>query len=102
MRVDGFPLVFAPVALKNVISRDYGHRFIAWCGFYDLALTRSLSVLARQGGLLVDVGANVGYFSVLWSGLDAHNRVLAFEPSPRNVCLLRGNVAVQKHPERIQ
>ncbi len=47
----------------------------------------------RPGDTVVDVGANVGFFTTLFSRLVQPNgRVLAFEPDPENLKLLRSNV----------
>lgn len=52
-------------------------------------LRRSL----RPGNTFVDVGANIGYFSVLGSTLvGASGRVVAVEPEPRNLSLLSANL----------
>jgi FkbM family methyltransferase len=46
-----------------------------------------------SGMTFVDVGAHVGYFSVLASGIVGEaGRVLAVEPEPRNLALLRANL----------
>jgi FkbM family methyltransferase len=66
---------------------------IAFTGIYDLPLTRKLSTLAREGGVLVDVGANLGYFSLLWLSARDDNSVVAFEPSRRNIQLLNRNIS---------
>jgi FkbM family methyltransferase len=71
---------------------DELHDCIAYTGLYELALTRRLTQHARAGGLLVDVGANYGYFSLLWAAAKPENRVIAFEASPRNLPGLRQNV----------
>lgn len=59
--------------------------------------------LVRPGSTFVDVGANVGYFSRLIAVTCAPARVLAFEPHPLLVPVLRRNVAglspeVEVHP----
>jgi FkbM family methyltransferase len=41
---------------------------------------------------MVDVGANYGYFSLLWAAQKPGNRVIAFEASPRNQQALQLNV----------
>jgi FkbM family methyltransferase len=84
------------------MTTDPAHRAIAWTGFYELGLSRFLVRLAKQGGTLVDVGANVGYFSCLWAAAQPGNRVHAFEPSPRVLSLLRENVAKQRFSSRVQ
>jgi FkbM family methyltransferase len=50
---------------------------------------RELSPLLRPGGCFVDVGANVGYFTLLAaSRVGPGGRVVAFEPNPDNRHLL--------------
>jgi len=84
----GGNLEFAPVRMKALLPTDCGHRQIAWCGFYELDLSRRISSLAKTGGCLVDVGANAGYFSCIWAAANPLNEVYAFEPSPRNLAML--------------
>jgi FkbM family methyltransferase len=89
----GAPLEFAPGVQMDLHPTDEGHGQIAFTGFYELALTRRIVQLARQGGLLADVGANYGYFSLLWAAQKPGNRVVAFEASPRNLVPLRANIS---------
>jgi len=96
------PLYFAPDVRLDLEPTDVGHGLIALTGFYELALTRRLTALARAGGLLVDVGANYGYFSCLWAATRSDNRVLALEASPRNVAPLRGNLARNGFAARVE
>jgi FkbM family methyltransferase len=74
---------------------------IAFTGTYDLPLTRKLLRLAQDGGRLIDVGANLGYFSLLWSAVKITNRVTAFEASPRNFGLLQHNTEINQFADRI-
>jgi len=85
-------LAFAPGVRMRLVPTDEGHGCIATAGFYELPLTRTIARLGRKGGVLVDVGANYGYFSLLWAAQKADNRVIAFEASPRNQQALRLNV----------
>jgi FkbM family methyltransferase len=98
----GFPLVFGHCSLSELHPTDHGHRFLAWCGFYDLRLSRAMARLASAGGILVDVGANIGYFSLLWTAYNTKNTALAFEASPRNQEMLRTNVAANRLYQRIE
>src|SRR5436305_13235898 len=46
----------------------------------------------REGDIVVDIGANIGYLTVLASLLvGPTGRVIAFEPDPENVLRLRAN-----------
>ena len=75
---------------------------IAFTGVYEPRLTRRIHDLARRGGTLVDVGANLGYFSLVWAAVRPDNRVLAFEASPRNIGILRRNIARNGFERRIE
>jgi FkbM family methyltransferase len=100
-RFDEAPLLFAPSVRMDLCSTDVAHGEIALAGFYELGLTRSVVRAAREGGLMVDVGANYGYFSLLWASAGAANRVVAFEPSPRVITALRHNVALNQFAPQI-
>jgi FkbM family methyltransferase len=52
-----------------------------------------LRSVIRPGMTVVDVGANVGYFTLLCAKLTGpEGRVVSFEPEPENLRLLRANV----------
>jgi FkbM family methyltransferase len=62
---------------------------------YETATTRLLEELLRPGMVVVDVGAHVGYYSLLAARLvGPTGRVYAFEPEPSNYGLLMKNVAL--------
>ena len=97
------PLAFCPqVTMHNLIPGDIISGNIAFNGFYELGLTREIAKLSRTASLFVDVGANMGYFSLLWAGLNPDGRVIAFEASPRIAGLLQNNVAQNGLADRIQ
>ena len=51
----------------------------------------------REGDVVVDGGANIGFFSVLMAKLvGPTGRVLAVEPDPHNVALLRRNLGLNR------
>ena len=87
------PLEFAPGFRMDLHEGDEGHGQMAFTGFYELELSRRLFQLAEAGGLLVDVGANYGYFSLIWAARNPRNRVIAYEASPRNQPALVSNVS---------
>ncbi|MFE9722020.1 FkbM family methyltransferase [Streptomyces sp. NPDC005794] len=66
-----------------VDTQDLIQRYIYMFGVWEPHMSRWLSRRLRQGDTFVDVGANVGYFSVLASELvGADGRVVAIEASP--------------------
>ena len=75
----------------RVLAHDADHlgQCLATTGIYDLAVSELLFRLIRPGDLVIDAGANVGYMSVLAATAGA--RVIAFEPNPELLPILRQN-----------
>jgi len=87
------PLTLAPaVSMFGLLEGDVISGNIAFNGFYELALSRRMVQLSRAGGLLVDVGANMGYFSLLWCANGPNARSRAYEASPRVAPLIAANI----------
>ena len=94
------PLEYKNVSLQfnkklrlDLTPADYCHRNMIINGFWELIQTEEMLKIAKQqGGLLVDVGANYGYYTCLWADAKHENRVVAFEASPLNVGPLRNNI----------
>ena len=62
-------------------------------GNYEIAETRFCERLLQPGDVAVDVGANIGLYTLLFSQLvGADGRVHSFEPAPENVRRLRVNL----------
>jgi len=62
-------------------------------GFWELHVVRLLEARLRPGMTFVDVGAFIGYFTVLASRLvGQQGRVFAFEPDACSVALLQSNL----------
>jgi FkbM family methyltransferase len=67
---------------------------IYFLGFYDVDLTLFLLRHYQEAGDVLDVGANVGVHTSLFSYLAAPGaRVVAFEPTPSTASVLRKNSA---------
>jgi FkbM family methyltransferase len=68
--------------------------FLRRKGVYEGDVVRLFHRLVRPGDRVLDVGANIGYFTVLLSRLvGPEGRVYAVEPDPRNFALLQRNIA---------
>lgn len=63
---------------------------IWWQGVYEAQDTSLLRGILREGDVFVDVGAHIGYYSLLAARRGA--RVVAVEPCPQTFALLRENV----------
>src|SRR5690554_2729082 len=77
----------------DLLETDFGHRRIIMNGFYELGLSKEISRLSKKGNILVDVGANYGYYSCIWASTNPNNKVFAFEASPKNIAPLKNNIA---------
>ncbi len=60
-------------------------RHACWLGSYEINIQRLVTQEVRCGEVFYDVGANVGFYSVLASILTGPGKVYAFEPLPENV-----------------
>jgi len=60
---------------------------------YEEFETEIVKKLIKKGDIVLDVGANIGYFTLIFAKLVGKNgRVFAFEPDPTNFNLLKKNV----------
>ena len=61
-----------------------------WAGAYETELVSLLKKTLKSGMTFLDLGANIGYFSVIAAALvKDHGHVHAFEPMPQNLARLR-------------
>jgi FkbM family methyltransferase len=84
------------IQLDMQIDKDY------WLGTYEPELQAALKELIPPGAVIFDVGANIGYVSLLLAkAAGPAGKVFAFEALPANVAQLRRNVALNGYQERI-
>lgn len=77
-----------------VVPREQVSQAVYVSGLYEPCSAYFLRCMLRDGDTFVDVGANIGLFSMLasrWVG--PHGRVIAFEPSRRECERLRYHVS---------
>ncbi len=68
-----------------------------WLGSYEIRKRRAFEEVIKPGSIVYDIGANVGYYSLLAGVLvGSEGIVFAFEPLPRNVTYLRKHVALNQ------
>jgi len=61
---------------------------------YEPSVTRVLAALLRERTRFLDIGANIGFFSLLAARRMTGGKVWSIEPDPVNARLLRANVAL--------
>jgi FkbM family methyltransferase len=68
-----------------------------WLGTYELEKQKALVRALRQGHVFFDIGANVGFYTLLGSRrVGPAGQVHAFEPLPQNVRLLKQHVDMNR------
>jgi len=73
-----------------------------WLGTYEPELQAALREFLRPGQTVYDVGANIGYVSLLMArAVGPGGQVFAFEPLPANVERIRHNIAIN-HLQNVQ
>lgn len=82
----------APEIKMKLLPSDFMHGLIAFTGIYEPELSKHFTQRAHVGGTMIDVGANFGYFSLIWAAANPANKSIAFEASPRNAGYLQKNV----------
>ncbi len=69
------------------------HRVLLEQGVYEPETAEAMRALLKPGMVMVDIGSNIGYFSVLCGKIvGPQGRILCFEPSKENLDLLRRNI----------
>lgn len=68
---------------------------------YEPAETRAMDVLAAKARTILDVGANIGLYSIRFAKRFPTARVYAFEPMPTSHAFLQRNVAANAVGDRV-
>ncbi len=71
-----------------------------YCGLHEFVEMAFLLHLLRPGDLFLDIGANVGSYTILASKV-CGTRSIAFEPDPAAVLSLRRNIALNAIEDRV-
>jgi FkbM family methyltransferase len=67
-----------------------------WLGFYEYEKQQLISREVRPNSVFWDIGANVGFYSLLASKLVGSGKVFSFEPALRNLSYLRKHLALNR------
>lgn len=90
--VAGGELAGAKLLLDMQTEKDY------WLGTYEMNLQQAIQDWAQPGMVAYDVGANIGYVSLLLAKrVGEKGQLFSFEPLPRNQERLQNNVALNSN-----
>lgn len=85
-------LAAAPARLIVDLEDSVMSRSLLMTGVYEPHVTRVFRDLVKPDANILDIGANIGYFSVLGASLAPRGKVFAFEPDPGNFRRLMANL----------
>lgn len=95
--VAGGDLAGARLALDLQREKDL------WLGTYEIALQAALRRFVRPGMIAYDIGANIGYVTLLLARAVApEGKVFAFEPLPANLERLRSNLERNGYAQAVE
>jgi FkbM family methyltransferase len=87
------PILQGPLRGKKWIVGSSTHG--CWLGSYEYEKQKAFSEAVKPGDVVYDIGANVGFYTLLASVLvGPSGRVVAFEPLPRNLRYLRKHLGL--------
>ena len=90
--------IYAQVVRSGLLSTSWGRSlFLTTYNWYKLFVEagdiQSLRSYVKPGEVVIDIGANVGYYTLIAARLVGETgRVYAFEPDPTNFAILDKNV----------
>jgi len=80
-----------------VMADDYIGRMIRDDKTYEKHVTRVVRCVLKEGGTFLDLGANIGYYTMLASSIvKPTGKVIAFEPNPQNLQLIYASMLESK------
>ena len=66
-----------------------------WLGVYEKKVQREFKRFIKEGDVVFDIGAHVGFYTLLASRLvGSKGKVFAFEPNPKNIYYLERHVKI--------
>ena len=65
-----------------------------WYGYYEKELADLIGKMLKPGDVFLDIGANIGYFSLLAASKDPTCKVIAFEPAKDIFGKLKENITI--------
>lgn len=95
---------FIRLHLKSTFAKVNQHKMfldskdslnLSLFGTYEPLETKIVKKEIEQGNIVLDIGANIGYYTLIFAKLVGENgKVYAFEPDPTNYSLLKKNIKI--------
>lgn len=108
-RVKAFSLWKKIESREGIVELREGSKFLVRPGIPDLQMINEVYLdgtynrglqNVSSNGIIIDIGANIGTFTVLAGRLKSKSRIYAYEPFPDNYRVLKKNIELNKLQER--
>lgn len=77
-------------------------KYLFWRGADNYEYTRLFEKLAKKSKSFIDIGANIGYYSLLAGHIHREIKVYAFEPASAPFHFLHENIRINKVEDRVK
>ena len=77
-----------------LIPQDHIQKHILWYGYYEKTYILLWEKLIKNDSIVFDIGANIGYYTIVAANKAKKGRVYAFEPVSSNFHSLRQNITL--------
>jgi FkbM family methyltransferase len=93
------PELIVPIPVGELRGKKWivgSQRHACWIGTYERLFQTIVARHVKVGSVFHDVGANVGFYSLLASALVKDGTVYAFEPVPKNIYYLKRHLQLNR------
>jgi len=106
---------YVPMPQERVLCKVLG-KYLMWVdandkglgphlmfqGYWEMWVTSAVARFARRGTTAIDVGANVGYYTLIMAdAVGPEGKVIAFEPNPRIAEMIRMSAPLNGYRSRV-
>jgi len=89
------PILHGPLKGKKWIVGSSNHG--CWLGSYEYEKQKLFAKTVKEGSVVYDIGAHVGFYTLLASELvSPRGKVIAFEPVPQNIHYLKEHLRLNR------
>jgi len=82
--------------LMEVSANDHIEKYLFWYGAYEQKEVTTMQTLLNSDSVIVDLGANIGYYSLKAAKKATSGHIYSFEPVTKNLEKLERNISLNK------
>ncbi len=80
--------------LMEVSANDHIEKYLFWYGAYEKKEVTAMQTLLNADSVVVDIGANIGYYSLMAAKKAVTGHIYSFEPVTKNQEKLKRNISL--------